>query len=105
MNSCIFDLSFDATRLVFAIIGTQEDELRRDDSCLDYPGAGSVVNMRCHGGGGHQGWDYDSHSHRIIHKVTKKCLTISENKSKLVLETCNEGNERQQWIMNINSKI
>ena len=82
---------------------SQEDEIRRDDNCLDYLGAGAVRNMRCHGQGGHQQWSYDRVHHKITHKVTRKCLTLSENRHKLHLELCRNNDSRQEWIMNLQS--
>ncbi|XP_046389474.1 putative polypeptide N-acetylgalactosaminyltransferase 9 isoform X2 [Ischnura elegans] len=71
-------------------------EIRRDESCVDYAGH-DVILYPCHGSKGNQYWEYHPKTHLIQHGSSKKCLAVSENKQKLLMEDCNRTNPRQQW--------
>ncbi|XP_071447179.1 putative polypeptide N-acetylgalactosaminyltransferase 9 isoform X1 [Hetaerina americana] len=78
-------------------------EIRRDESCVDYAGH-DVILYPCHGSKGNQYWEYHPKTHLIQHGSSKKCLAVSENKQKLLMEDCNRTNPRQQWAFeNFNS--
>ncbi len=71
-------------------------EIRRDESCLDYAGAG-VILYPCHGSKGNQYWIYDHDTESLRHGSSKLCLTINGSKDKLTMEACTEENVRQRW--------
>jgi len=71
-------------------------EIRRDESCLDYAGAG-VILYPCHGSKGNQYWIYEHETETLKHGSSKLCLTISKTKDKLTMESCVDGNVRQRW--------
>ncbi len=71
-------------------------EIRRDESCLDYAGAG-VILYPCHGSKGNQYWIYDHDTESLRHGSSKLCLTINASKDKLTMEACTEENVRQRW--------
>ncbi|XP_041979077.1 putative polypeptide N-acetylgalactosaminyltransferase 9 isoform X3 [Aricia agestis] len=73
-------------------------EIRRDETCLDYSGH-DVVLYPCHGAKGNQLWLYDPSTKLIKHGSSEKCMAISRNKEKIVMETCNEDEKRQMWNM------
>ena len=37
----------------------------------------------------------------LVHRRTGKCLSITVNKLKLIMEVCNSSFERQEWILQI----
>ena len=77
-------------------------EIRRDDSCLDYHGVGDIIrNTQCHGTRGNQEWIYEEHSKMIHHVSSNKCITITEDKMKIMMSKCHLGNQRQIWMMKL----
>jgi len=73
-------------------------EIRRDDACLDYAGGvQNIILFSCHGGKGNQNWEYHHDTQTIRHPNTHKCLTLAENKEKLLMEKCDSNEERQRW--------
>ncbi|CAH2048493.1 unnamed protein product, partial [Iphiclides podalirius] len=46
----------------------------------------------CHG-------EYGNQTKLLKHGSSEKCMTISRNKDKIVMETCSEAEPRQMWIM------
>ena len=75
---------------------SKQGEVRRDETCLDYAGA-DVILYPCHGGKGNQYWAYHHHDNTIKHVSTNKCLAISVQKDKLLMEACDTDNQRQRW--------
>ena len=75
---------------------SKQGEVRRDETCLDYAGA-DVILYPCHGGKGNQYWAYHHHDNTIKHVSTNKCLAISVQKDKLLMEACDTENKRQRW--------
>ncbi|XP_069971983.1 putative polypeptide N-acetylgalactosaminyltransferase 9 isoform X3 [Penaeus vannamei] len=75
---------------------SKEGEIRRDEACMDYAGA-DVILYPCHGSKGNQYWEYNPESSRIMHGSSKKCLAISQDRKKLVMEDCNLEESRQKW--------
>ncbi|XP_041633152.1 putative polypeptide N-acetylgalactosaminyltransferase 9 isoform X1 [Drosophila kikkawai] len=73
-------------------------EIRRDDSCLDFAGK-DVTLYACHGGKGNQFWSYRENTKQLHHGTSGKCLAISENKDRLLMEECNSELSRQQWSL------
>ena len=73
-------------------------EIRRDDACMDYGGT-DVILYPCHGARGNQWWMFDEINKMLKHAVSRKCLSISEDKEKLLMEECSKENTRQQWDM------
>ncbi|XP_039296598.1 putative polypeptide N-acetylgalactosaminyltransferase 9 isoform X2 [Nilaparvata lugens] len=71
-------------------------EIRRDEACLDYAGQ-DVILYPCHGSKGNQFWQYRPDTKLIQHGSSKKCLAISEDKQKLLMEECNSSSPKQQW--------
>ncbi|XP_075237343.1 putative polypeptide N-acetylgalactosaminyltransferase 9 isoform X2 [Lycorma delicatula] len=71
-------------------------EIRRDEACLDYAGQ-DVILYPCHGSKGNQYWQYRPETKLIQHGSSKRCLAISENKTKLIMEECNSAQPHQQW--------
>ena len=71
-------------------------EIRRDESCLDYAGAG-VILYPCHGSKGNQYWVYEHETETVRHGSSKLCLTINKSKDKLTMEACANDNVRQRW--------
>lgn len=71
-------------------------EIRRDETCLDYAGQ-EVILYPCHGSKGNQYWHYNADTHLLQHGSSKKCLAISSNKQKLLMEECDTSNQQQQW--------
>jgi polypeptide N-acetylgalactosaminyltransferase len=39
-----------------------------------------VILYPCHGTKGNQWWQYDPSLHKLVHVVSKLCLTMAENK-------------------------
>ncbi|XP_028157799.1 putative polypeptide N-acetylgalactosaminyltransferase 9 isoform X2 [Ostrinia nubilalis] len=77
---------------------SKNGEIRRDETCLDYSGH-DVVLYPCHGAKGNQLWLYDPITKLLKHGSSEKCMAISPNKDKVVMETCNESETRQMWNM------
>eukprot|EP00090_Calanus_glacialis_P041322 TRINITY_DN7278_c0_g1_i1.p1 TRINITY_DN7278_c0_g1~~TRINITY_DN7278_c0_g1_i1.p1 ORF type:complete len:653 (-),score=163.54 TRINITY_DN7278_c0_g1_i1:80-2038(-) len=73
-------------------------EIRRDDACIDYGGT-DVILYPCHGTRGNQWWIFNQDEKTLKHAVSRKCLSISENKEKLLMEDCSTENSRQRWDM------
>ena len=48
-------------------------------------------------GKGNQNWEYHHDTQTIRHPNTHKCLTLAENKEKLLMEKCDSNEERQRW--------
>ena len=84
-------------------------EIRRDEVCLDYGGQGeNVILYPCHGAGGNQEWVVDKS--RILHKQSRKCLTVSGNDTPAaplsdkpetrfaILTKCQEDGRKQEWV-------
>jgi len=71
-------------------------EIRRDEACLDYSG-GDVVLYPCHGSKGNQYWVYNTDSNQLRHGSSDKCLSMTENKKKIVMEECSKHKEPQKW--------
>ncbi|XP_049873274.1 putative polypeptide N-acetylgalactosaminyltransferase 9 isoform X2 [Pectinophora gossypiella] len=71
-------------------------EIRRDETCLDYSGH-DVVLYPCHGAKGNQMWVYEPQTKLLRHGSSEKCMAISRKKDKIVMETCNEDEQRQMW--------
>ncbi|CAH0715713.1 unnamed protein product, partial [Brenthis ino] len=77
---------------------SKNGEIRRDETCLDYSGH-DVVLYPCHGAKGNQLWLYDPNTKLLKHGSSEKCMAISRNKDKIIMETCNESETRQMWNM------
>ena len=75
---------------------SKEGEIRRDEACLDYAGS-DVILYPCHGSKGNQYWQYDHYTSTLRHGSSRKCLAINRSKDKLLMETCDSGEERQRW--------
>ncbi|XP_054285396.1 putative polypeptide N-acetylgalactosaminyltransferase 9 isoform X3 [Macrosteles quadrilineatus] len=71
-------------------------EIRRDEACLDYAGQ-DVILYPCHGSKGNQFWQYKPETKLIQHGSSKKCLAITDNKQKLLMEECNPSSAQQHW--------
>jgi len=93
-------------------------EIRRDEACLDYAGA-DVILYPCHGGKGNQVmcfyaspaasaftnsisqfqfWTYRFDTKQLHHKSSDKCMAISDDQQKLLMEDCNSSHEAQKWL-------
>ncbi|XP_013164346.1 PREDICTED: putative polypeptide N-acetylgalactosaminyltransferase 9 isoform X2 [Papilio xuthus] len=77
---------------------SKNGEIRRDETCLDYSGH-DVVLYPCHGAKGNQLWLYDPSTKLLKHGSSEKCMTISRNKDKIVMEPCSDAEPRQMWVM------
>ena len=77
---------------------SKDGEIRRDEECLDYNGQ-EIILYPCHGQRGNQWWVYDTHSQMLKHAVSNKCLTVDNNKQKLLMEQCNDRNTRLRWAV------
>nr|XP_045607215.1 putative polypeptide N-acetylgalactosaminyltransferase 9 isoform X2 [Procambarus clarkii] len=75
---------------------SKEGEIRRDEACMDYAGT-DVILYPCHGSKGNQYWEYNPETNRITHGSSKKCLAITQDRKKLVMEDCNLSESRQKW--------
>jgi len=78
---------------------SKKGELRRDDACLDYGGK-EVILYSCHNQGGNQQWTFQAEDGTFRHPASRKCLTISGDKQKLLMEECTVNNPRQVWTLN-----
>ncbi|VDM49078.1 unnamed protein product [Toxocara canis] len=76
---------------------SKDGEIRRDESCIDYAGA-EVMIFPCHGMKGNQEWRYNHQLHQILHVVSEKCLEMSRDGAKLLINTCDSSNAYQQWV-------
>ncbi|XP_026734978.1 putative polypeptide N-acetylgalactosaminyltransferase 9 isoform X3 [Trichoplusia ni] len=77
---------------------SKNGEIRRDETCLDYSGH-DVVLYPCHGAKGNQLWLYDPNTKLLKHGSSEKCMAVSKNKDKIVMESCSELEMRQMWNM------
>ncbi|CAG7722498.1 unnamed protein product, partial [Allacma fusca] len=74
---------------------TQNFEIRREESCVDYAGD-KVIPFPCHGSRGNQEWRYDSVKQQLRHQIYQKCLGM-EPLDKLVMEFCDDNKQTQKW--------
>ena len=80
-------------------------EIRRDDSCLDFTGT-DVILYPCHGSRGNQWWLWDAHTGLLRHAVSRKCLTVAEDKKKLNMVECQESEDKLRWdVQNFNQTL
>ena len=79
---------------------TRDDEIRRDEACLD-SGPGEVLLYPCHGQAGNQAWEYQGEEGSEMLMQGDKCLTLGngDGRVKLTMERCEEGNGMQRWVM------
>jgi len=75
---------------------SKQGEIRRDEACLDYAGS-DVILYPCHGSKGNQYWVYHHQDSTLRHGSSSKCLTINQDKDKLLMENCDKENTRQRW--------
>ena len=99
---------------------SKSGEIRRDEACLDYAGK-DVILYPCHGSMGNQQWFYDdevcllapfvfaSDGNRlgrrsyfvqlglVRHGSSHKCLAITTDRTKIVMESCNLDSDRIRW--------
>ena len=75
---------------------SKHGEIRRDDTCLDFTGR-EVILFSCHGGGGNQQWEYDHQTLTLRHPASNKCLVLSQQKDKVLMEPCRENYPRMRW--------
>ncbi|XP_018011031.1 putative polypeptide N-acetylgalactosaminyltransferase 9 isoform X2 [Hyalella azteca] len=75
---------------------SKEGEIRRDEACLDFAGT-DVILYPCHGSKGNQYWEYTPESQHIVHGSSKKCMAISADRKKLLMEECSSSEPRQNW--------
>ncbi|XP_014664145.1 PREDICTED: polypeptide N-acetylgalactosaminyltransferase 5-like [Priapulus caudatus] len=76
---------------------SKEAEIRRDDSCLDYSGK-DVIVYPCHNQKGNQQWKYNTETLAISHVSSGRCMEMSSDHKKVIMETCH-GSPRQQWVV------
>ncbi|CAF0710702.1 unnamed protein product [Brachionus calyciflorus] len=88
---------------------SKENEIRRDDICLDYPGGlrdvnqpDKIITFPCHGEKGNQEWIYTKEK-QLIHKLSNLCIELNESKQ-LVMATCSMSNSGQIWNWKENKK-
>ena len=103
-NQVLIYRNMNITQLEFVQGGNQywmlskEGEIRRDEACLDYAGAGSkVILFNCHGSKGNQEWVYNHDAKILKHASSGKCLELKESKDGLEMKQCDHKEERQQW--------
>ncbi|VDK74713.1 unnamed protein product [Onchocerca ochengi] len=77
---------------------SKDGEIRRDDSCIDYAGT-DVMVYPCHGLKGNQEWKYLFYKNQILHVITDKCLEMSRDGAKLIMNVCDQTNPYQQWLV------
>uniref|UniRef100_A0AAF5PRR9 Polypeptide N-acetylgalactosaminyltransferase n=1 Tax=Wuchereria bancrofti TaxID=6293 RepID=A0AAF5PRR9_WUCBA len=77
---------------------SKDGEIRRDESCIDYAGA-DVMVYPCHGMKGNQEWKYLPDESQILHVITSKCLEMSRDGSKLMMNVCDQTNLYQHWLI------
>lgn len=75
---------------------SKDGEIRRDESCIDYAGK-DVIIFPCHSQKGNQEWRYDHNKHQLLHVVSSKCLEMSKDASKLLMNDCDTSNLYQHW--------
>ncbi|RWS15857.1 putative polypeptide N-acetylgalactosaminyltransferase 9-like protein, partial [Dinothrombium tinctorium] len=89
---------------------SKDGEIRRDEACLDYAGK-EVVLYPCHGAKGNQLWIYNDKLKQIKHGSSGKCLEMSadadkllmqrwktdEEKALLLMKECSESVANQRW--------
>ena len=75
---------------------SKHGEIRRDDTCLDFTGR-EVILFSCHGAGGNQQWEYDHQTLTLRHPASNKCLVLSQQKDKVLMEPCRENYPRMRW--------
>jgi polypeptide N-acetylgalactosaminyltransferase len=75
---------------------SKDGEIRRDESCVDYAGK-DVMIFPCHGMKGNQEWRYDPETHQLLHVVTGKCLEMTKDGAKLLMQPCDTDNTYQNW--------
>ncbi|CAG0904953.1 unnamed protein product [Darwinula stevensoni] len=75
---------------------SKSGEIRRDEACLDYAGK-DVILYPCHGSLGNQQWFYDDELGLIRHGSSHKCLAITPDRTKIVMESCNLDSDRIRW--------
>ncbi|XP_029652605.1 polypeptide N-acetylgalactosaminyltransferase 5-like isoform X2 [Octopus sinensis] len=75
---------------------SKNDEIRRDDGCLDYSGGENVIIYPCHSQHGNQEWQYRE-DRTILHVNTLKCMEISMDGKTLLMKPCT-GIDRQIWF-------
>lgn len=75
---------------------SKDGEIRRDESCVDYAGQ-EVMIFPCHGMKGNQEWEYKHSIKQLLHVVSKKCLEMTKDGSRLEMNACNPDNKYQQW--------
>ncbi|OZC05961.1 glycosyltransferase, group 2 family protein, partial [Onchocerca flexuosa] len=77
---------------------SKDGEIRRDESCIDYAGA-DVMVYPCHGLKGNQEWKYLFYKNQILHVITNKCLEMSRDGTRLIMNVCDQTNPHQQWLV------
>jgi polypeptide N-acetylgalactosaminyltransferase len=75
---------------------SKEGEIRRDEACLDFAGK-DVTLYPCHGSKGNQLWVYDDKLHQIKHEISGKCLQMSSDREKVLMQECSLQNPNQRW--------
>ncbi|CAI4231396.1 unnamed protein product [Auanema sp. JU1783] len=75
---------------------SKDGEIRRDESCVDYAGQ-DVMIFPCHGMKGNQEWRYNHDTGRLLHGVSQKCLEMSKEGAKLLMQPCDSSNKYQKW--------
>ncbi|CAE1332012.1 GALNT [Acanthosepion pharaonis] len=59
---------------------SKNNEIRRDDGCLDYSGGDNVIIYPCHGQHGNQEWQYRE-DRTVLHVNTQKCMEVAIDES------------------------
>ncbi|EFO20718.2 glycosyl transferase [Loa loa] len=77
---------------------SKDGEIRRDESCIDYAGV-DVMVYPCHGMKGNQEWKYLLYQSQFLHVVTNKCLEMSRDGTRLMVNVCDRTNPYQQWLI------
>ncbi|XP_076329556.1 putative polypeptide N-acetylgalactosaminyltransferase 9 [Tachypleus tridentatus] len=75
---------------------SKEGEIRRDEACVDYAGQ-DVILYPCHGSKGNQLWIYEPDKHLLVHGSSRKCLEMSADRQKLLMQECSLTETRQMW--------
>lgn len=81
---------------------SKNNEIRRDDYCVDYPGGNGgknkpdqIITYPCHGERGNQEWQYMKNQ-QIKHTLSGYCIELNQ-KNKLIMNDCDSNSERQKW--------
>lgn len=74
---------------------SKNNEIRRDDGCLDYSGGDNVIIYPCHGQHGNQEWQYRE-DRTVLHVNTQKCMEVAIDGKTLLMKPCT-GTDRQIW--------